>query len=277
MQFPYSGNFFIDCLAWEDIYMKIQLPRKDTQMQFAKRSIAMTAAYGFLALVGIGVNSAGAAVSVYGSVTSSAFSGNIQKATTLTDAQNLASSTCATTPGASCAEFVSCSGGGYASIAWAMSPNRMAAACGFPTQAEANAAALTKCGSGCSQGDQLFDPAAVIASGCGSSGSPNSGCTASTVPTTTTPPASTTPNATDSANIPRVFNWAEATYPQYFAPSGQFCQDGYGYRFRYYSGSKSYLAAKDGRVYVLIPALSGTILNVGTLDDLLVMAKAAGF
>lgn len=250
-------------------------------MQFTKRSVAMAVAYGALAIAGAGTfSTAGAAVSVYGTVTNSAFSGNIQKANTLTDAQNLAASTCATIPGASCAEFASCSGGGYASIAWAMSPNRMAAACGFPTQAEADAAALAKCGSGCSQGDQLFDPAAITASSCGSSGSPNSGCATSTVttpPTATTPPASTTPTATDSANIPRVFNWAEATYPQYFAPSGQFCQDGYGYRFRHYSESKSYLAAKDGRVYVLIPALGGTILDVGTLDDLLVKAKAAGF
>lgn len=246
-------------------------------MQFAKRAIAMTSAYGFFALAGMGgINMAEAAVSVSGSVTNSAFSGNIQKATTLKDAQNLSASTCATVPGAgsSCNEFVSCSGGGYASIAWAMSPNRMAAACGFPTQAEADAAALAKCGSGCAQGDQLFDPALLATSSCGANGSPNSGCA---TPATTTPATPTTPNATDSANIPRVFNWAEAAYGQYFAPQGQSCQDGGGYRYRYYANTKSYMAFKDGRVYVLVPALGDKPIDVGTLNDLLVQAKAAGF
>lgn len=252
-------------------------------MQFTKRTIAMTAAYGFLALAGLGgANPASAAVSIYVGVAANGFGARIEDNASLAEAKNTAQAGCASTPGNTCVEVVSCTDGGYASVAYKFSPITVAGVCGFSTQAAADQAAMAKCGSGCSQGDQYFDKtsplsAAASASQCGSYGSPNSGCTTSTATTPTTPDTPTTPNATDAANIPRVFNWAEATYPQFFAPSGQTCQDGFGYRYRYYSQSQSYLAAKDGRVYVLIPALGKDILDVGTLDDLLVNAKAAGF
>lgn len=230
-------------------------------MKSAIRSLVLAACY-------LLATSANSATSIYGVVSSSAFSGNIQKAATMKEAQDKALATCSTTPGAKCEEFASCSGGGYASIAWGMSPERMGGACGFPTQAEADAAALAKCGSGCSQGDQLFDSAALATASCGTAGASNSGCGAAST-TTATP--------TDSDNIPRIFNWAEATFGQYFAPRGQSCQDAAGYRYRYYPDSKSYLAAKDGRVYVLIPALGDKILDVGTIADFLGQAKTAGF
>ncbi|MBS4098707.1 MAG: hypothetical protein KGZ83_17940 [Sulfuricella sp.] len=212
------------------------------------------------------------ATSIYGTISGGTFSGNIQKATTLKEAQDKALATCATTPGAKCEEYAGCSGGGYASIAWGMSPSRMGAACGFSSQAEADAAALAKCGSGCSQGDQLFDSATLAGASCGTAGASNSGCATASAPT-----ASTTPSDEDAANIPRVFNWAEAAFGQFFAPRGQFCQDMAGYRFRFYSQTNSYLAAKNGRVYVLIPMLGNAAFEVGSLAELLVKAKAAGF
>jgi len=74
----------------------------------------------------------------------------------------------------------------------------------------------------------------------------------------------------------RIFNWAEATYPQFFAPSGAPTQSVAGYLARYYSTTGNYLGSLDGSVYVY-GAVFGGLALVGTTDVLLPLAIAAGY
>lgn len=75
----------------------------------------------------------------------------------------------------------------------------------------------------------------------------------------------------------RLFNWAESAYTQYFVPARPVIQEIQGYTYRYYSGSKNYLAVKDGKLWLLGPLSQDKILDLGPLSDWLGKAKAAGF
>ncbi len=74
----------------------------------------------------------------------------------------------------------------------------------------------------------------------------------------------------------RIFNWAEATYPQFFGPAGAKTQSISGYQARYYSATKTYLGTLNGEVYVY-GAPFGGLLHVGTTAQLLPLAAAAGY
>jgi photosystem II stability/assembly factor-like uncharacterized protein len=78
-----------------------------------------------------------------------------------------------------------------------------------------------------------------------------------------------------AADWERIFNWAEATYPQFF-PGHVATQAIAGYQARYYAGSNTYLGALDGKLYVHGPAFGG-LLYVGTTAQLLPVAAAAGY
>jgi photosystem II stability/assembly factor-like uncharacterized protein len=73
----------------------------------------------------------------------------------------------------------------------------------------------------------------------------------------------------------RIFDWAEATYPQFF-PGHVATQAIAGYQARYYAGTSTYLGALDGKLYVHGPAFGG-LLYVGTTAQLLPVAAAAGY
>lgn len=73
----------------------------------------------------------------------------------------------------------------------------------------------------------------------------------------------------------RVFNWAEVTYEQYFAPAGGVSAEHAGYLYRYYSNTDSYIGFKDGTFYVLFPG--SEMAPVGAQADLLPAAVNAGF
>lgn len=75
----------------------------------------------------------------------------------------------------------------------------------------------------------------------------------------------------------RVFNWAESVYPQLFAPAKTATQTSLGYVYRYYTQQNSYLATKSGRVYYLGALTQDQISDVGSLEDYLLQAKAAGY
>lgn len=74
----------------------------------------------------------------------------------------------------------------------------------------------------------------------------------------------------------RIFNWAEAAYPQFFAPAGAQTQVVSGYNARYYAGTKVYLGEQGGQVVVYGDVFGG-LLFVGTTADLLPLAAAAGY
>jgi hypothetical protein len=81
--------------------------------------------------------------------------------------------------------------------------------------------------------------------------------------------------ASTNANTNRLFNWAEVTYEQYFAPVGGVSAESAGYLYRYYPNTRSYLGAKDGSVFILLPG--SEITSVGHEADYLPQAINTGF
>ena len=64
-----------------------------------------------------------------------------------------------------------------------------------------------------------------------------------------------------------LFNWAERTYPQLFAPAGVAPATYAPYYYRYYPQTRAYLATSstDNHVYYLGPLSSNAVLDVGAL------------
>ena len=75
----------------------------------------------------------------------------------------------------------------------------------------------------------------------------------------------------------RIFNYLEARYPQYLAPAQAASATTAGYCYRYYSGTKAYIATSKGMVYYLGPVSGNSIYLVGAQADLLDAAKQLGF
>lgn len=83
---------------------------------------------------------------------------------------------------------------------------------------------------------------------------------------------------TEPTDPDRIFNWAETTYTQYFRPGGVSSQTGYGYYYRYYSQTNTYIASMNNRLYIYGPSQWGTnIIDLGALSDWLPQAQAEGF
>lgn len=75
----------------------------------------------------------------------------------------------------------------------------------------------------------------------------------------------------------RVFNYLQATYPQFATPANPDSSNMAGYYLRYYSATNSYVGTADGQIYYLVPSISSQILRLGTLAEWLAVAKAAGY
>jgi len=76
----------------------------------------------------------------------------------------------------------------------------------------------------------------------------------------------------------RILDWSEQTYPDIFSPAGSVTQTADGYTYRYYRDSKSYLGAKDDRLWYLKPgATLDHVQDVGSLAERLEEAKRAGY
>lgn len=76
----------------------------------------------------------------------------------------------------------------------------------------------------------------------------------------------------------RVFNWAEATYPELFSPASQTTKSLGSYTYRYYSATNSYLATHtDGHAYYLGALSNNQIMDLGVTSTYLAQAKAAGY
>ncbi|MDX1492387.1 MAG: hypothetical protein R3332_13990 [Pseudohongiellaceae bacterium] len=76
-------------------------------------------------------------------------------------------------------------------------------------------------------------------------------------------------------DIDRVFDWAEATFPDVF-PAGPSSMEGLGYRFRFYPQSSTYLASQAGRV-VVHNGTTWNLLDVGSVREFLDSASQRGF
>ena len=79
------------------------------------------------------------------------------------------------------------------------------------------------------------------------------------------------PAPTPSTGPDCFFNWAERTYPQYFAPAGTPSTASGPYYYRYYAGLGNYLATSttDNHVYVLGPSFGNTARDLGPLAGFL--------
>ncbi len=75
----------------------------------------------------------------------------------------------------------------------------------------------------------------------------------------------------------RVFNYLEATYPQFVAPKGAASALSGGIYFRYYAATNAYLGTLNGNLYALVPAVDGQVHLLGSLSDWVAVAAAAGF
>jgi len=64
-----------------------------------------------------------------------------------------------------------------------------------------------------------------------------------------------------------IFNYAEATYPQFLSPSGATSQTQGAYYYRYYPGTSAYLATADGRFLYLGPASNNQVEDLGAASD----------
>ncbi len=73
----------------------------------------------------------------------------------------------------------------------------------------------------------------------------------------------------------RVFNWAEANYPQYLSPSPAASGTLLGYYYRYYPTTNSYTGTKDGVAYYMSP--DGVIHDMGSVDANWLTAVQSGY
>lgn len=81
-----------------------------------------------------------------------------------------------------------------------------------------------------------------------------------------TPTTSTAPDC--------LFNWAERTYPQFFAPAGAASATSTPYYYRYYSGKGNYLATSsaDNHIWVVGASFGNSLLDVGPVTSFLGMS-----
>lgn len=76
----------------------------------------------------------------------------------------------------------------------------------------------------------------------------------------------------------RLFNWAEATYPELFSPARAATKTLGAFTYRYYSATNSYLATNsDGHAYYLGIFSSNQIMDLGLISTYFNQAVAAGY
>ena len=71
-----------------------------------------------------------------------------------------------------------------------------------------------------------------------------------------------------------LFGWAERVYPEYFSPPGATSAEYAPYHYRYYAGTRNYLAVSsvDSHVWVLGPISGDQVLDVGPARNFLQLA-----
>jgi hypothetical protein len=79
-----------------------------------------------------------------------------------------------------------------------------------------------------------------------------------------------------NATSDRLFNFGERFYPDYFA-GHPISATGFGYYYRYYPATQTYLGSQDGQLYVLGPAFGPAVMPLGPLAAWIGTAADAGF
>ena len=75
-----------------------------------------------------------------------------------------------------------------------------------------------------------------------------------------------------SASSDCLFNWAEVSYPNWFAPAGAATAQLPPYTYRFYSRTNAYLGTGNDRLYYLGPLSDNSLLDVGPLSPWLTTA-----
>lgn len=75
----------------------------------------------------------------------------------------------------------------------------------------------------------------------------------------------------------RIFNYLESIYSQYLTPPSSGSLVAAGYYYRYYSKTGVYIGTSNGMVYYLMPSISSSVKQLGTLAELLAKAAKAGY
>ena len=75
----------------------------------------------------------------------------------------------------------------------------------------------------------------------------------------------------------RIFNYLEASFPQFLAPSIGTAGTLEGYVYRWYSASNAFLATQGGKVWYLAPASGAGLIELGPMADWLAQAQSAGY
>ena len=79
-----------------------------------------------------------------------------------------------------------------------------------------------------------------------------------------------------NATSDRLFNFGERFYPDFFAgPSVS--ATGFGYYYRYYPATQTYLGSQGGQLHVLSPAFGPAVVPLGALSDWIGTAAGLGF
>ncbi len=81
---------------------------------------------------------------------------------------------------------------------------------------------------------------------------------------------------TTTTDSDRVFNWAQVTYAGFLSPVTSQSQNGFGYYYRFYSTTNTYLGTKDNRLY-FFNGSTGQLTDLGDLSGWLTQAKNGGF
>lgn len=81
--------------------------------------------------------------------------------------------------------------------------------------------------------------------------------------------------ASANAESNRAMNWAEQAFASLLTPSPSASGTIYGYYYRYYAGTNTYIGSKDGRAYLM--GGDGIILDQGALSDYATTLRSAGF
>lgn len=77
-----------------------------------------------------------------------------------------------------------------------------------------------------------------------------------------------TPPPSPANTIECLLNWAETHVPELFNPAGMKTEQGFGFDYRYYKGSNTYLGILQGKtIHLLQPDKSSKIIDVGTVEQ----------
>ncbi|MEA3543968.1 MAG: peptidylprolyl isomerase, partial [Thermodesulfobacteriota bacterium] len=82
---------------------------------------------------------------------------------------------------------------------------------------------------------------------------------------------------TEASTSDRLFNFLEASYPQFISPANAISATIEGYYYRYYPLTNSYIATRENQVYYLGPATGNTITPLGSFDVWYNQAVTAGY